>query len=486
MPGVDITEATTQSLSELPEYLIVAAFPASHLDQVARILEQGGAQLAPMPATGKRLPVREPGPPSVLAPTREAEPITTGQWLDGNSAIHCLCIAEGPVAYIARALKEGGRLEEAVTDWQRETRSALELLRRNPFQCLTILHEQLQAHPSRFARVLHEKYGIELNLDLEPEKPEPEDALFSILAAQHVNQETELSDVALELEASAWPLSENPPSTFLDSSAAVEAYRGGSRQLEEFRQQFREFESLRDEREQVLAQLHSVQLELEEQHRELGQERESHALTREELKKAREEDVKELRIRAQTLEKERDQALEEKSETGESLKQIRIQLKTERQRYAETKQRLEYVEDRLKATEKGQTDHEGVAQRLDELQSENDALLSQLHTVQLEVEGYFNRYDAEKQTNEALARERDTLKTEHASIVRQLEVGNAQIVSLREIIQQQEAEIGDQAKTIRGLEQRIRAIRVSTSWRITKPLRAMIRVLKWPFQRRWP
>lgn len=376
MPGAEITEPTVRSLSGLPEYLIVATFPASHQDLVTEALERAGARRGTLPAAGNALPTRASGPPAFLTAPRGSDPSAILQWLNADPAAHCLCIVKGPIAYMASALKQGSDLEQAAAGWRREAQSALELIRQHRFQCLAVLLEQLQAEPGRFAQVVWEKCGVELTPAIERAEPDPEDTLFSILAAQYLSQQTHLADIALELEASAWRLTETDPSTLLDPQVAVEAYHGERRQRDQLAQNIKELESLRGEHEQS------------------------------------------LKVR------------------GES-----------------------------------------PAGRERELEEENNALLDQLHTVQLEVEKLADRHDREKRNNAVLIRARDSLKAERASL-------SEVIAQLERRIKECDGVISDHKKTIRELKQRITAIHLSTSWRLTTPLRLSGRMLKWPFRRR--
>lgn len=268
MSGAETNESEMPSLKQSPSHLLLVAFPGAHLDPIRQALSQAGVTINAMPgkagSNGQHLPSAEGDEPVVIAAREDGDQATLEAILDEQPSVHCLCVTEGPIAHVARSLKAGSRLDEAAAAWQRDAEAALNLIRQHPFQCLTVLHEQVMTEPAAFARLLKEKCSLDITLNLSPVKLGAEEALFRVLAAQHINQEVVLSDIALELEASAWPIVEPDTAAGLDSAAAVEAYRGGSRQLEEFRQQFQEFETLRDEREQLLAQLHKVQLELED------------------------------------------------------------------------------------------------------------------------------------------------------------------------------------------------------------------------------
>jgi len=268
MSGAQTKEPEISSLKQSPSHLLLVAFPAAHLEGIRQALSQAGVTINAMPGeageSGQVLPRAEEAEPVVIAANEDGAHTALDAILDGQPGVHCLCVTEGPITHVARSLKSGSHLDEATAAWRRDVEAALSLIRQHRFQCLTVLHEQVVTEPAAFVRLLKEKCGLNIKLNLGPEEPGAEEAMFRILAAQHINQETNLSDIALELEASAWPLAEPGTAAGLDSAAAVEAYRCGRRELEEFRRKFQEFEALREERDQMLAQLHKVQLELEE------------------------------------------------------------------------------------------------------------------------------------------------------------------------------------------------------------------------------
>jgi DNA repair exonuclease SbcCD ATPase subunit len=227
-------------------------------------------------------------------------------------------------------------------------------------------------------RLGDEKYGLELDLKLGPQKPDAEDALYSILAAQHVNQEPDLSDITLELEASAWPLCDDPSPKQLDCESAAEAYRSRGRELGEFHQKLQDVESVREERE-----------------------------------------------------------------------------------------RLE--------------------SKVNDLRQENDAMLAQLHKVQLELEDYYLQLREEKKKAEGVEKAKEGLKKELVELKKSHEKAREKakkdVSNMQRGIDGRDNTIREKARTIKELENRIEAIYASTSWRLTRPIRVIGKLLKAPFRR---
>ena len=375
MSSTAIKESTRFARNQKPEYLIVTAFPGSHLDIVRKALAQTGQPLQALPSTGQNLPDGHSMAPTLLDASGAAQKDATTEWLSYDPAIHCLCITEGPVAAIATALKAGRSLEEAAAEWQHNAEAALDLIRRNRFQCLTLLQEQIAPEQKSFTQLIQDRFGIELDLEVDSGQQSAEDAFYSILAAQYVTQNMELADIAAELEASAWPLSDNPMSSKFNYDAVVEAYRDGLHRLEGYRQQSDELESLRSESEQLKVR---------------------HA----------------------------------------------------------------------------------------DLQQENDTMLSQLHKVQLELEDYFLRYEEEKKKSAELTKGRERFKNELKQLKKAQQKAENDVANMQQGIDGRNNTIRQKVRTIKNLEMRIDAIEKSRSWRLTKPGRAIGRLLRSAVRRR--
>ncbi|MCP1727903.1 chemotaxis protein histidine kinase CheA [Natronospira proteinivora] len=467
MSGAPEAESSTLISSQQPEHMLLSVWPVGEFSRVSQVLSQAGAVLSQVPPGGTALPPLDPDArdPVILSnDTEEPTPTVTRVMNEGDS-VHALFVVEGPVAYIARALHAGEQLEKAADNWRAQAESALAQINQYRLRCLTVQLEQVLAAPETFTKLLTRRYGLNLQAVEAPEAGSPETALYSILAAQHVNQEPEISDLALELEASAWPLTEDPDrSRDLDIRAAVEAYRGGSRELEEFRKQYRELESLRSEREEMLAQLHKVQLELEEHFNALNKERASHEATRKALKKAKEGDVKALETRLAEAEKARDQALEQKAESESSLKEILAELKTERSQHEQVQKQLKALETAQQGKEQSSKEREQLEARIKDLQQENETMLEQLHKVQLELEDYFLRHRDEATRNKELTKQLKTLKEDVSKRDKQIE--------------SQKKAASQNARAVHDLESEITSLKRSRSWRLTRPVRAIGRILR--------
>lgn len=397
MSGLANKESKLNPGQEPPTHLVLLGYPRQAQSEVAAMLERAGAAMAPLPAGQGKLPEPNGNRGVHLLAASEAEDAATqiSRRLAKQPRLHCLCLVEGPVAHIALSLKDGHSLDEATRDWQDQTEAALALIRQHRFQCLTVLREQAEAEPARLIALLNEKFELALSIEHSPAAPDAEDALYSILAAQHVKQQEALSDLALELEASAYPLVSPEQSGYWDTTVAVEAYRSASRELEDY-------------------------------FRKLKQEEKAHKETRKELNNVRGERSAEL----------------QKQEEAESR------------------------------SESSDENHQGFDNQLADLRQENEAMLAQLHKVQLELEDYFLRW-------KEAGKELDELKQTLARHDSEIDKKDQSIKTLEEQRAKLNQQLSQATQDIKRLDQKVEQFKNSTSWKITRPLRVLMR----PFRR---
>lgn len=345
MPDAGLTMSAMYRTESAPQQLLVAAFPEANLDVVVQLLAKTGAEFASRPAAGER-----PGEPeellsAVIVPVTSSMAADIDAWLSIHPNISCLCVVQGPVDYIAQALKRGHSLDDATSEWESQAELALELIRQHRFQCLTVHFEQVRSSPDLFGQLLQERFGIELPADIEPEPSDAEYKLFAILAAQHIAEIADLTDLQLELEASAWPLMAGSPPAQSDIATVLAAYRT---QMHEQQEAIQALEAIRVEHDKVIPQLHTAQLEIERYARQL-----------EELKNRGDELTQEHKH----LSAEAEAAKIKVTELERSAQEKDIQIRDQ---------------------------HKSLIE-LDRIRAERDQLMDQLHKVQREVEIGFSQ-----------------------------------------------------------------------------------------------
>jgi hypothetical protein len=92
MSGAEMRNSIHSGLSERSDYLIVTAFPDSHMDFVRDTLVRAGAELETLPLAGQGLPARRSAAPTVLAVNSQAGSDAAANWLNAEPAMRCLCV----------------------------------------------------------------------------------------------------------------------------------------------------------------------------------------------------------------------------------------------------------------------------------------------------------------------------------------------------------------------------------------------------------
>ncbi|MDT8322403.1 MAG: hypothetical protein RQ826_17960 [Xanthomonadales bacterium] len=297
-----------------------------------------------------------------------------------------LLIYQAPAPCIARSVAEGQDPEQALVGWLQQVEPLLEVYRQARRRILLLERDAALANPVALVSDLNQRLNLSLQAPAGKQNQEAEaepafDPVHLLIADRACHQDIRARRAAAELEAGALPLAAPTGVAAIDLSSTFQAYR------EKSEEPLRKVNGLKEENELLLSQLHQVQTQL----------------------KARQSRVRELE---QALETQAGKdgavrtSLEQENERlGGQLNRVQQELESEFLKNREHEKKIKALEGELETLKNDTT-------RQDELQEENDLLLTQLHQVQEELESIFLKSRENESKINVLEQEAATSKDE--------------------------------------------------------------------------
>ncbi|MEM9313831.1 MAG: hypothetical protein AAGA95_04330 [Pseudomonadota bacterium] len=172
--------------------------------------------------------------------------------LQQDTKKHAIVVYANPVMVLGDKLQAGGGMTEATANWRDSTERLLSLFRRDRRRITLIDGHAAQRAPELLERLLGDRLSRQLDLAGKPQTDDEPAGLPQLVAAQALHQDEVAAALVSELEASSLPLG---PAYRIDVDALIadglsHATKGA-------------VETMREENDLLMLQLHQVQEELE-------------------------------------------------------------------------------------------------------------------------------------------------------------------------------------------------------------------------------
>ncbi len=370
--------------------------------------------------------------PVILSPQDSPSRTELTQWVDASPDIHLLVFVSVPILDVARRIAEDCVPQRALDQWLQEVGSLLRLVRSTRRRSSLFLLEPALTNPKAFGEILGKRFRLEINLpeteDLTPGMP---DAVLRMLAENALWQSAEARMLAAEIEATALPM---PVADDFLLPAADQVFAEYQSKIDTPAQMARE---LREENDLLLKQLQRVHEKMEAfsaDKRELDQHLSSAEQYTADLEKTLRR-LEAMRHRAGTA----DDLSEENELLLAQLHKVQEELESQFQRSDSLSRELEQARGEIDALNETVATQ---ASKSSDLEEENELLLLQVHQVQEEMESIFSRYEG----------------------------ANHEIEHFR-------SELAHAGEDLQSAHNTIEALYNSKSWKITRPLRAILGLL---------
>lgn len=213
------------------------------------------------------------GAPTVVPVGSALTETLLAAWVAQRHDVQTILFHTAPEKAMAVAMEQGVEPTAALHQWEITAAQLLQVHRRNRVRSRVINVDRALSAPSEFLRVCRQHLGLGLASVSEsaspdvPAGPSRQDPVYELIAAQMVAQSDEALDLARELDASALPMGHRSEPGHADCLRAYEAINSVREELAGERAARESAESraqeLKQENEEMLAQLHQVQEELE-------------------------------------------------------------------------------------------------------------------------------------------------------------------------------------------------------------------------------
>ncbi|MFH7321146.1 hypothetical protein ACHHRT_11130 [Desulfurivibrio sp. D14AmB] len=337
-------------------------------------------------------------------------------WVGEFADTHLLLLHSRPERLLAQAMAENREPKELLEQWQSAAKKLLQYYRRNRARATLIDVDCALAAPELFSQACHDYLGLKnapANSESHPKSSAvaTRSDIYQLIAQQMVAQSPELNDLLAELEAGSLPLGELPL-PYWDCQRLYDDYRNLLDQLEQVSKS-------KVEQGELLQRAESRRKELEEENE----------LLLLQLHQVQEE-LENRYLQLKQLEDSRSDKEELQQQYESKVKQLESERAKQAKLLAEQQSKLEQVS--KSKVEQGELLQRAESRRK-ELEEENELLLLQLHQVQEELERYYMQLQEEKE------------------------------------------DFGRREKKLKALERKISYMENSKSWKITRPLRGVIK-----------